>query len=338
MAEFLSSGSDIVFIDYIDIIRSPWPKICEFIHQNKADLEEFFNFEDIPTDRRSALAWSLIRENVNGLYDFGTDDYPFDDILLTAEDQIPDLYEDSELLEIGNFIDLIAARKTTKAVYLYTEFYDARIDHDINSHFTEGKIYYAYGEFSDIIEELKPTFFILNDISQVNALLAEHQDIVRDREILLTKHFYNFRIDTSDANYLVPDIDSDLDSDILDKLHVDLNLFRSITMESTAFENENIFSSKDMVYFDEDADDNEDTEINLSEVVEAIKEFEEEYNEIYEEADPEKLSQEMIEINEYLENNTRSYVRVIHGGTNKVDEAVNEKYIMDNEDSGNDNG
>lgn len=328
MAEILNSNTDVVFIDYIDIIRSPWAKIFEFIHENKDDLEEFFNIEEIPTNRRTSLAWSLIRENINGLYDFGKDDYPFDDILLTAEDQIPDLYEDSELLEIGNFVDLIASRKTTKAVYLYTEYYDSRIDYDISSHFTEGKIHYVYGEFSEIIDEVRPTFFILNDVSQVNALLTEHQEVVRGREILLTKHFYNFRIDTKDDNYLVPDIDIELGDDILDRLHVDLNLFRSVTIEAEAFNDESIFSNKDRVFFDGEAKEDEREDIDLSALIELA-----DYEEEYEEADPEELTREMIQINEYLEGQTRSYVRVIHGGSNKIDKDIDEMTNENNDDA-----
>ena len=319
MAEFLNSSTDVIFIDYIDIIRAPWVKLFEYIHDNREDLEEFFEFENMPKDKRSILAWSLIRENVNGLYDFGADDYPFDDILLTAEDQIPDLYEESELLEIGNFVDMVAARKTTKSVYLYTEYYDSRIDHDINSHFTEGKIHYVYGDFYDIIEEVRPTFFILNDISQVNALLAEHQDVIRDREILLTKHFYNFRIDTGDANYLVPNIDKELGEDILEELHVDLNLFRSINIETTAFNDERIFSNSEMVFFDEDGEV-EHEEIDLEEIIDKIEEAEKVQEENHQEEDSEEVVQEMNRINEYLENNTQSFVRVLRGGTNGKDD------------------
>lgn len=233
--------SDIIFMDYIDIIRTPWVSVCKFILNNKQVFGDFFNLENIPNTADKVKAWSVIRNNINPLYSFTKDDFVLDDMLIQIMNDIDDLYDSDETrCDMAHFIDAMSALPTTKGVYVYTPFYDSRIDYDLREHFRYGPIQYVYGEFFDVIQEVKPNTLFLNDISKVEALVTDNMNLIKGSTILVTKHLYNFTFN-EETNILEPNLPEEMSPKNLDSQDIELNFFSSLTLGASTFTQNMLF-------------------------------------------------------------------------------------------------
>ena len=233
--------SDIIFMDYIDIIRTPWIGVCKFILDNKDVFENFFYLENIPNTADKVKAWSVIRNNVNPLYSFTKDDFDLDAMLIDIMNDIDDLYDSDETkCDMAHFVDAMSALPTTKAVYIYTPYYDSRIEYDLHEHFRYGAIQYVYGEFFDVIQEVKPNTIFLNDISKVEALVTDNIELIKGSTLLVTKHLYNF-IFNEETSILDANLPEEMDEKYLESQDIELNYFSSLTLGSKMFTKNMLF-------------------------------------------------------------------------------------------------
>lgn len=278
--------SDIIFMDYIDIIRTPWIGVCKFILDNKDVFENFFYLEKIPNTADKVKAWSVIRNNVNPLYSFTKDDFDLDAMLIDIMNDIDDLYDSDETkCDMAHFVDAMSALPTTKAVYIYTPYYDSRIEYDIHEHFRYGPIQYVYGEFFDIIQEVKPNTLFLNDISKVEALVTDNIELIKGSTLLVTKHLYNFTFN-EETNILDANLPKDIDEIYLETQDIELNYFSSLTLGAKMFTKNMLFDDTFEVHDEDEEIDGEYSDIDT--VDEMEEDIEDEFEYRYEDT-PETL-------------------------------------------------
>lgn len=200
MQNEFAGKSEIIFICYDDVIKSPYPYILNKINEKYHPFYKDFLELDIIKDMDIAdlEMFCNTRENKNVFYDLAKIEFDADGSLADLAKNFEDMYFELPLLEMGTSLDTIKSQKFTEKIYVYTKEYDLRIHLDIQKTFRDMKmVNYVSGDFDDVIASLEGvTSYILDDISYVPSIFFHGKgDFVN---IMVANYGYNYYVDDED--------------------------------------------------------------------------------------------------------------------------------------------
>lgn len=199
-------NSECVFIEYYDIIKSPWYVLLSVIAQNEK-IKEILDLSQIEyLDSNGLYEWYVNRNNRNFLEDLHGKKYlPDLDTLLEVLMENKVFYETDTKLNTVRVVNTILEQKLTKELIIYTEKENQFVKDDIERLFPKKNIKYLYGEFREILKQIpSDTTYFLSDFNKVIDL-SEENHLNFSSLVLPYDYSYNFYI--NEKNEKVPNID-----------------------------------------------------------------------------------------------------------------------------------
>lgn len=197
MINEFTNRKEVIFIEYIGIIKNPFPfvlkKICEewkMTLGNYVDLSKIIN-----KDISQLLYLSIKSTEKNVLKYIAKRPFDSDSIFNQVYNKYDNLYAESEMLSIGMSLQILLRQNFIKKVYIYTADYDKRIHLDLADNYPKDKISYITGEDKlRVIKEIKDeiTSYITTDISLVDKLISI--DKISYSSVLVASYGYNLRL------------------------------------------------------------------------------------------------------------------------------------------------
>ena len=205
------SDDEVIFIIYDGIIKTPIPFLLKKLQDSEynegySDAIDYSKFKDF--DENQLLAVTSRRLNKNILEYLAIDEF---DYKVTYDDLIqrfPTIYSDSKLLSIGRSIYILLHQSFLKKIYIYSEYYDERIQSDISNSFKDlENVTYVSGNFEDVISKIpeKITTYVIDDIDYITILINLKK--IQYTNILLAKYGFNYKLN-EDSNMPVLKIDN----------------------------------------------------------------------------------------------------------------------------------
>ena len=193
-------NSQCLFIEYHDVLKSPWLMLLGVIKDNE-DLNRVFDMSEIKDlDGGSLVEWYLTRKNRNFFMDFplhvNPDDRPdndfYDNLLFKLLSSNNSFYECDTKLNFYDVLKNVYDRKMLiKKIKIYSEFYDANIEKELESEFNNS-VEYCYGNFSDVAKTIPDdTTFVFSDINKINILATENK-LNYQSILIVNKLRYNY--------------------------------------------------------------------------------------------------------------------------------------------------
>ena len=189
---------EVVFVTYDGVVKDYRPFLLKQIASNPKMLEVYKNYID------TALITTLTDKQLNFLPVISTSrnileyisikKFNYDKSLNDLYQMFPNIYSDSELLPLGNSINILRRQKFTSKIFIYTEEYDKRIHFDIQDNFSDmSTIEYISGPFEDVINSITETIttYILNDIKLVDKLIELNR--IKETQVLISDTGYNYK-------------------------------------------------------------------------------------------------------------------------------------------------
>lgn len=177
-------NSQCLFVEYHDLLKSPWLILLEVIKENE-DLNKVFDMSSIKDlEGESLVEWYLTRKNRNFFKDFPlyvepdeepTDEF-YDNLLFELVTSNESFYNLNTELNFYNVLDMLSKQKMLiKKIIVYSENYDKNIEREISGRF-DTNVNYQYGKFSELVDTLpNDTTFVISDINKVNILATENK-------------------------------------------------------------------------------------------------------------------------------------------------------------------
>ena len=226
---FLNSKS--VFVEYIDVIKSPYFLfLYAIMSSDKTVLKEPFDMEIIKNikDTEELVKWYYCRKNQNPLFDLISDEsmatVKFDNV----DDFMNKQLEENEVLIKGssplNFASVIQKLMTdsilVQKVYIWYPYDNRNIRNDIQTLFQNKDIEFVYGPIDKCLKNIpNDSTYVFSDIT--NILVLEELEKLDMASILLPVDFA-YNLDENDQSLI--------DLDGLQKDHVfKVNRFLSTT-------------------------------------------------------------------------------------------------------------
>lgn len=205
-APFLNS--DCVFVEYYDVIKSPWFVLLHYIHDNEA-LQELFDITEVyDASIEELYEWYINREERNIFLNFPLKEGVFEEIFESNEEAyyiwVTD-FLNSELekihqcvsadtsLNFAKAMTFLDGSTITKRIYVYTELYNSAVEEELQIKYGQ-KVQYVYGDFKDVIEKNDidaNSTFVFSDIEKVLSLkecgILEYSSIV-----IADRYAYNY--------------------------------------------------------------------------------------------------------------------------------------------------
>lgn len=210
-----NSDNEVIFITYDGVIKSPVPFILKMLQtsdyeEGYSDMINYNRFKGLDDGQLLGLATRRITKNI--LEYLATQEFDYEasyqDLIL----RFPNIYEESKLLSMGNSIHITTQQSFLKHIYIYTEYYDKRVQDDISNTYNDlHNITYVSGDFKDVISKVpeRITSYVLNDIEYINILLDMNK--LSYTNVLLAKYGYNYKADKDDHTKVILKID-DIDN------------------------------------------------------------------------------------------------------------------------------
>jgi len=188
---------EVIFITYEDVIKTPYPFLLyQIIHKYRHIYDEFLHLDTIEKmDMKNLYRFCLQRTNRNVLVDLAKREFDVDEALSDLKKKFFNIYENCELLAIGNSLPLILSQKFTKKIYVHTEEYDIRVHMDLQkTYHNMTKVNYVTGNLVDVLDALPEpvTTFILNDITDVGTIIFKQKEEYTN--ILVASYGYNYTL------------------------------------------------------------------------------------------------------------------------------------------------
>jgi hypothetical protein len=211
---------EIIFINYDEIIKSPYPYLLNKIDTTLRQFYEPFldvdKFKGLNLD--NLLRFCTQRTDKQLFRYLSKVDFDVDGALKELKDRYMDLYDKSPLLSMGESIKMLLTQKFTEKIYIYSEIYDRRIHLDIQTLYNDmERVNYVCGNFKEVIQSLDGiTSYIVNDIDYIHDIFeAKKADYTH---IMLASYAYNYAMneDESDLEFRI-DL-KDLTKDIVCKI------------------------------------------------------------------------------------------------------------------------
>lgn len=210
---FVMQG-EVFFINYEEIIKSPYPFILDKI---KTDMLELYK-DVIHIDKiseltmKSLLTLCYYRDTKNVLEYLAKDEFDFVKTLNVLMSNYPELYDLSEPLAMHNTVKLFLGEKFTKHIYIHSDAYDERIAYDIKKTFKNADLVtYVYGPMGKVLENLpmRPTSYFLNDIEHIHDIVKA-KDLIEYSNIFIADYPHNFEfneeLQTNDFRFDVGEV------------------------------------------------------------------------------------------------------------------------------------
>lgn len=169
-------NSEILFIEYMDILKSPYIKLMQII-QNNDKMEDIFDFSQITgLGELELYEWSIHRKNRNPLKELlknpDISDLELDNLfhmLMHTDDR---LFELSVPLYIYSVIPMLYYQKMVKRIMVYYEHESQFIRNDISKIVDGYSPEFVSGDFEDIVRDMPiDVTYILSDIDKITALI-----------------------------------------------------------------------------------------------------------------------------------------------------------------------
>lgn len=188
---------EIIFIEYEEIIRSPYPLLLNLIaHQYRDSYKDFLWMEEFESMDMKNLERLCVQRTKKNIFEYlAKTPFDYDKALKEFKDKFFNLYNESPMLAIGENIAKFMTQKFTKQIYIHTEEYDTRVHLDIQETFNNMELVnYVTGPFDDVIQTLDGiSCYILRDIEKV-PVIFDHQK-GNYTEILLAAYGFNYKLD-----------------------------------------------------------------------------------------------------------------------------------------------
>lgn len=193
-------NSQCLFIEYHDVLKSPWLILLNVVKNNE-DLNRVFDMSEIKNlDGTSLIEWYLTRKNRNFFKEFPLhvqsdsepDDEFYDNLLFELVSSNETFYELDTRLNFYDILDNLYDKKMLiKKIKVYSERYDKNIERELYSEYNDN-IEYCYGNFIEVAKTLpSDSTFVFSDINKVNILATE--DMLNFQSVLIANRLrYNY--------------------------------------------------------------------------------------------------------------------------------------------------
>lgn len=205
MNEYVNSD-EYVFIQYHDIIKSYKPKLLSHMlysdyrkgYDGCIDFNKFKDYSD-----NQLLGLSIKSADMNILKYLSISEFNYELCLYDIKSNIPNLYRESKLLDMGESLKIMSKESYVKKIYIHTPEKDERILRDLEEIYSETeKMVYVVGDTIDVIKDCpdKLTTFILNDASIIDSLIDIGK--IQYTTVLIADCGWNYTIDEKNIPYL----------------------------------------------------------------------------------------------------------------------------------------
>lgn len=204
---FLNSRA--LFIEYHDVIRSPYFTFLTLINKNRDIFKNFLDLSQIEgLNDNSLIEWYYARENQNILLELLNkelyDQIDFKELDSLINNQLLEsdkFITGSPLLSFGHVLQnmLSDGTKLVDHIYIYNKYPNKYIEEDVNETFQE-KVSFVTGELKDILSNVdKDATYVFSDMSNIEIL--ESMDRINFSSILIP-YEYNYN-KTQDDDYIL---------------------------------------------------------------------------------------------------------------------------------------
>lgn len=169
-------NSHCLFVEYMDLIKTPWFVLLNLCRQNEKlkSILDITPIEDFSLD--ALFEWYMNRKNRNIFYEllFNKDvDLEEMDLLVKSQLEIsPIFFTLDTALTVVPAINKILRENIIKEVIVYSEYYNQFMEEDIKQVFFENKkVKYRHGNLKDVLRSIPiDTTYFLSDIEKIIAL------------------------------------------------------------------------------------------------------------------------------------------------------------------------
>lgn len=198
MHNMFTERPEVFLISYEEVIKSPYPFLLhQIVHRYREVYDDFLHLEIIEKmDMENLARYCIQRTDYNILTGLAKKEFDYDSALRELKKRFFNIYENCELLSIGNSLPMLLSQKFTQKIYLYTEEYDVRIHLDIQNSFHDmERVPYVTGNFADVLDAIPETIttFILNDVTDIGVIFAKQKEAYTN--ILVASYGYNYVLD-----------------------------------------------------------------------------------------------------------------------------------------------
>lgn len=202
---------EVIFIDYIGVIKNPAPFILKKIADEwKTPLGNYIDFTKISNKDIYQLMYLTARSTEKNVLKYiSKKEFDFDNTFNHIYNKYNNLYLESENLTISTSLQILLRQKFVQKVYIYTPTFDERIYLDIADTFPKDKISYVTGiDRIEVIKEIKDeiTSYITTDVTLVDRLIEI--DKISYTSVLVASYGYNLRLSKDNSLELkIDDVD-----------------------------------------------------------------------------------------------------------------------------------
>lgn len=205
-------NSQCLFVEYHDVIKSPWFIFLIAAKDASAFKELFDTFEIDDLSYDGIYEWYMNRKTINPLLSLplrkDLADKAYDDIVkweddfLEAEIDNPDIVNIDMICSFAIILQNLLSTNVAKDIVIYTERYNKAIESDIANMF-KNKVHYVHGNMNDVLKNIPDdSTYVFSDITKINTL-KDCQKLNYSSVLIATRYGYNY----NDDNSLVVDID-----------------------------------------------------------------------------------------------------------------------------------
>lgn len=200
-SNYFSTRDQYILVSYQDVIKQTYATMIEkLIKDYNDDLKDILDLEKIKHyDIYNLQRLCTERIYKNPLRYLAKSEEYFDvcdKLLETFEEEMVEIYTDTDLTIFGAKLYNIAFQPFVKKIYIYTErpLYPIVYDCSVIFKSFEDKIQYVSGDIIDIIKNLenKPTCYVLNDMEIAKKIIDS--EYIQYAEILLAEQGFNYEL------------------------------------------------------------------------------------------------------------------------------------------------
>lgn len=197
---------EVIFIEYERVIKNPDQYL---LHRMGNDLsfvyENFMNLDEIKgIDMDNAMTASMLMKTNNIFTSFAKGQLNpmwYDDYVRLFH-LADDMYQHTDLLDIGKSLYSLMYQKFVKKIYLWSPRPDERIIEDITQrHHSRAKVEYVYGDLAGVLKMIpdEVTVFAFGDVEHMNVI--KDYEHIEYTEIMYAKYRFNLVKDPDDGKY-----------------------------------------------------------------------------------------------------------------------------------------
>ena len=203
---YIKKGSDILLIEYDDVIRCTSYGILKFLITNKNTYKSVIKFEEFEDlDNKNLLRYCLQRVNKNILHSIMTKEarveYDLDEMLLELETRDSIYFYKESSLDVYDLLSYFSSLQEVQSILIYSTDKHLAIPVELTEHLdlTPGNtpITYIYGDFMQCIEKYQPTSVMLSNLDY--ALQLRDTDMA----VAISNTGYNMVYNTETKRFVI---------------------------------------------------------------------------------------------------------------------------------------